>query len=145
MTEKQKALNAIPRNDAGLLTAAAVVDAARDEESPLHDSFEWDDTTAGEAWRLHQARNLIRTIYVEMPNANKTEVIEVREYASLTPDRKTEGGGYRSISSIMRNKTQREQLLADALADMAAFASKYQSLSELADVFAAMKRVRKPK
>lgn len=46
------------------LTAELVLAEAADVSSPLHDVFEWDDTEAATQWRLHQARNLIRSIRV---------------------------------------------------------------------------------
>jgi len=50
------------REQYGQLTPAAIVDAARDEDHPLHGRFEWDDAVAGEKYRLAQARELIRVV-----------------------------------------------------------------------------------
>lgn len=45
-----------------------LVDSARPETSPVHHLFEWDDTTAGERYRLEQARLYIaRVEYVPAP------------------------------------------------------------------------------
>jgi len=44
----------------GSLEAALVLDAARPPESVLHGEFTWDDTEAAEAYRLDQARGIIR-------------------------------------------------------------------------------------
>ncbi len=41
---------AIEKRD-GTLTKAAIVDAARSEDSPMHGMFEWDDAVAGELYR----------------------------------------------------------------------------------------------
>lgn len=51
-------------NTLGKVAPAQIVEAARDENSPLHGVFEWDDTIAAEEHRLLQARQLIRTIVV---------------------------------------------------------------------------------
>ena len=37
-----------------------VVEAARDDQSPLHRHFEWDDAKAAHTERLSQARGIIR-------------------------------------------------------------------------------------
>ncbi len=50
----------------GRLFPSEVLNAARDENSPLHDFFEWDDSAAAEAYRLDQARELIRRIKIEV-------------------------------------------------------------------------------
>ena len=42
----------------GKLYPRAVVDAARPAGSPLHGSFEWDDSVAAESYRIEQARKL---------------------------------------------------------------------------------------
>ena len=61
----------------GLITADGAVEAARDPTSILHREFEWDDTVAGHAYRLQQARALIRTWYPEV------EYIKVEDAAPI--------------------------------------------------------------
>lgn len=46
----------------GRITPEAVIEAARDEGSPLHQQFEWDDSKAAHGYRLEQARTLIRSV-----------------------------------------------------------------------------------
>jgi len=48
------------------LAPATVVGAASDPASVLHRYFEWDDSAAAEAYRLTQARTLIRAIQVQV-------------------------------------------------------------------------------
>ena len=143
MKTKQELLQALAKQNGGILTAEAVVAAARPEESPLHDSFEWDDSEASRLWRLHQARNIILKIKVEMQGGSDGDPLTVRVWSSLTPDRENEGGGYRQTVAIMKNKDMRAQLLEDAFYEMERFAEKYRCLSELAEVFMAIKRARK--
>lgn len=50
----------------GRLDPQDVVDDARDESSPLHPFFEWDDNQAAAAYRLGQARQLIRRVKIEV-------------------------------------------------------------------------------
>lgn len=57
-----------------LLTPETVVDAARNPRSPLHDQFEWDDGAAGEAYRLQQARALIKRVRVDVVRADQTVI-----------------------------------------------------------------------
>jgi len=46
----------------GSLIPEDIVDESRPEDAVLHPEFEWDDGVAGESWRVHQARNLIRIV-----------------------------------------------------------------------------------
>ena len=57
----------------GHLTPALVVDEARSKTHPLHDRFEWDNKTAGEAWRRQQAHELIRSVRVTYRDATETD------------------------------------------------------------------------
>ncbi len=59
-----KALKEIAKRDGGKLRPQAVVDAAKDEDSPLHNAFCWDDAEAARLYRLDQARRLIRSFKV---------------------------------------------------------------------------------
>ena len=73
MSEIAQELERIARSAPdGVLTPSAVVESARDEGSPLHDKFEWDDGVAAEAWRLEQARRLIRTVKVVVETTERT-------------------------------------------------------------------------
>lgn len=123
----------------GELQPKAVVDAARSEESPLHKSFDWDDSEAAEKWRVTQARNLIRAVVTYEKVGNKS--VSTRVFVSLTPDREEHGVGYRLTSSVMSDDAHRQQMLSDAMGEMQRFKEKYRRLSELAKVFAAMDAV----
>ena len=71
-------LEAIAALNGGRITPQQVVDDARDEESPLHDSFTWDDAEAADKQRLTEARLLLRTMYVQ--RVDHTTVHKVLAY-----------------------------------------------------------------
>lgn len=48
------------------ISATTVVSAASDPQSAMHRYFEWDDTAAAHEYRLSQARQLIRSIQVNV-------------------------------------------------------------------------------
>lgn len=52
----------------GRVTPEAVVDAAKDPAHPWHNRFEWDDSKAAHAFRIAQARILIRAAYLLLSN-----------------------------------------------------------------------------
>jgi len=133
-------LKRIAANHGGLLQPETVVESARSKASPLHSRFEWDNTVAGQLYRIHQARNLIR-VSVEIIGGTE-EKADV--FVSLTTDRmKESGGGYRIMSEVLTDAQMRKQMLADALAELEIFREKYSRLKELASVFAAIRKVRK--
>ncbi len=67
------------------LTAESTIEAAKVRASPLHDAFEWDDTTAAHQHRLKQARTLIRSVEVVVLGSDKPKRrgwVHVREGTS---------------------------------------------------------------
>ena len=135
-------LRRIAQENGGILQPQAVVEAARVKTSPLHSQFDWENSEAAHKWRLHQARNLIRVTVEWLTIPGQTTPVEVRPFVSLTPDRKAEGGGYRETVAVLSRKETRDQLLADALAELQAIESKYACLTELAKVFEETRKAR---
>jgi hypothetical protein len=123
----------------GNLQPSVVVNAARPEDSPLHHSFEWDDSEAAEKWRLQQARQLITAVVKYETIDGKSVPVQV--FVSLTTDRKKDGAGYRLTQSVMSDDEHRHQLLTDALQELNGFKLKYRRLTELAKVFEALEQV----
>ena len=130
-------LKKLAQDNGGLLQPEIVVEAARPKSSPLHSRFEWDDSVAGQQYRIWQARQLIR-VSVEVITGSE-EPMNV--FVSLTPDRAKESGGYRVMTHVLSRKEMREQMLSDALAELQCFREKYARLKELAGVFEAIKKV----
>lgn len=135
------ALRSIAAKNDGVITPEAVVEAARDERSPLHKSFTWDDNEAAEKWRLFQARQLLRVSVVMLDRDGGKQPIRV--FVSLTPDRAEDGGGYRETVAVFENREWRRQLLSDAKEEMEVFQRKYAMISELSEVFRAMRQAGK--
>ena len=141
-------LEQIRESSGGILYPQSVVEFARNESTELHSKFEWDDTVAGENYRIWQARKVIRALVTIIPRKN--EPIGVQTYVSMSVDRyHVEGeakremtGGYRYMVEVLTNAEQRENLLADALAEFEVWERKYQMISELVEIFAAAKTVK---
>lgn len=142
LIKDEKVIGELKRIEAenGILQAEKVVEAARPKKSILHNYFTWDNNEAAERWRIYQARNLIRIVVQVIPGSDEKKTVNV--FASLTSDRTEEGGGYRSIVNILSDAGMKRQLLQDALEDMKRFEERYESLKELAEIFAAFKKVR---
>ena len=64
------------------ISAEAVIEAARPEDSPIHDEFEWDKDRAWHSQAIATAERLIRAVKVEMviqPNVTISTVRYVRD------------------------------------------------------------------
>ena len=125
----------LSKSGSGHQTAPALVEAARDATSPAHDLFEWDDSLAGEQWRVHQARRIIGSLQVE--------VLDSRGETALTPAfyhvRVNESGevheGYRPQVEVLANENFRQQALAEALRYLNGFRRRFRQLEELKPLF----------
>lgn len=132
----ERELLKIAKANGGRLRAHDVVKAARPVKSPLH-SYIWRDgeTEAADKWRLHLAARLIR-VTVEIIGV-EDDSYTVRAFCSLSSDRLS-GAGYRIMVDVLSHDQHREQLLQDALNELAAFKRKYAHLRELVQVFQAI-------
>ena len=128
------ALEKLARKAGGVLTPDTVLRAASSPRSPLHGYFTWDDTEAARAWRLHQARNLIASVRVQMigPAAPQEPV---RAWVSVFTD---EGRGYRALDAALADPVTREDLLSSALRELERVRRQYAQLEELSAVWAAL-------
>lgn len=99
----------IAKKNGGILQVDAVLDEAKDESSPLHGHFEWDDSVAAEAHRRYQARVLIQRCKITVVESEPTTI---RAFVSLQSDREA-GGGYRMTTKVMDDAALREELLHD--------------------------------
>lgn len=140
--ENDKVLNVlknIARKHGGTVKPEDVVEEARNKNHPLHDKFEWDDTRAGEQFRLVQARQLINAtvIFQDVKGGTTT----VRAFVSLPQDRGKEG--YRPLTVVLSDEEFTRQLLESALGELESFQRKYSKLKELEIVFKASEKLRR--
>lgn len=133
-----EALKAIAARDGGFLRPAAVVDAARDENSPLHGAFCWDDTEAARLYRLDQAQRLIRKFHVKIETSGKTENIPV--FIAVSSDRKSdkENNPYRLTTDIAKDATLLAVAENDALEQLRGIRNRYTYLKRLKEVWSAI-------
>jgi hypothetical protein len=132
----ERELLKIAKGNGGRLRAIDVVNAARPKKSPLH-VYIWRDgeTEAASKWRLHLASRLIR-VTVEIIGY-EGDSYKVRAFCSLSSDRLS-GDGYRIMVDVLSDDQHRDQLLNDALNELACFKKKYAHLRELVQVFQAI-------
>lgn len=93
---------------------------------------------AGEKWRLQQARHILASIVVVVPNKEN----EDEEPTTIRVFHKTDSSPtYKNINIIMRNEDEYLKLLERAKSELIAFKNKYKNLSELSEVFEAINNI----
>lgn len=106
----------------GPLTPSRVVRTAKNPASTLHPLFEWDDARAGHQYRLAQARSLISTRVITVPQTGRV----IRAYLHV-PARVGEGE-YLPVAVVVR---QPDKLTLTRDATLRALASAQANLDEL--------------
>lgn len=141
-TQRIAELKSVAKHHGGILQAADVVEFARNPKTALHSIFEWNDGKAAELYRMEQARQLLR-VTVELISV-RNEDMSVRVFFSPGGNRKgDDNGGYQVTARLLESKEGRAAILETAIGELEAFKEKYSFLSELCDVFAAIKRARR--
>jgi hypothetical protein len=122
------ALEKISEDNKGELTPLAVVEKARAKSHPLHLHFEWDDSVAAEAYRLDQARSLIRLVRVEDDDAAEGTS---RAFISINDG---DGSSYRPIASVKRSADLQLAVLKQAQRDLEAWERRYRELTDICQI-----------
>jgi len=116
-------LEVVRQMSGGTLKPEDVVEYAKDPDTKLHSRFEWDDSKAGPAYRIWQARMIIRTTVTIIEGTTES----IRAFVSLAEDRGSEG--YRAMVEVMADDDTRMRLLAQARKDAEVFQKKYKKLA----------------
>ena len=137
--EVKSALEALAAGNNGKVNPRDVLAEAKSDTSPLHRYFTWEDSKAGERYRLQEARALLQRYRIRIVEGEKTSV---RAFVSLT-DERGKDGGYRPLMQVLGMEERREQMLADALEELQRFEAKYQMLSELEPLLLTLPGIRR--
>lgn len=116
----------------GELTPELVVQEARAKDHPLHARFEWDNKTAGEQWRKHQASELIRSVKVVYREATEDE--EERTVRAFHAVRTPKGNTYQPAEKIVENPFTRQLVLNEMEREWKAFRRRYERFAEFAEM-----------
>ncbi len=117
----------------GRLTAKELVNENRPKDAPLHGAFEWRDKVAGELYREHQARHIMNCLLIVKENAEPVRVLLNIERQSAE---------YKHIDAILQSEDDTRKMLKMAMSELEWFEKKYRQLKELAEVFAAIDKIR---
>lgn len=118
-----EALAKITDANQGRLIPEDVVNAAKSPKSPLHPHFEWNDTVAAHAYRMDQARGIIRIIRVE--DADSGEIQPA--YVSVSQG----GVAYRKVEEVVNSRELQLIVLQQAERDLRAFQKRYHMLNDI--------------
>lgn len=127
-------LNLLRQKMKGELTPQDVVADARNPNSPLHSFFEWNDGAAAEAYRLGQARGLIRAVVAVYVQDDKPAVRH-RMFVHIP---EPSAPHYREVGHAMSQARTRDLVLRQAWQELQAWRKRYRDLRELSELFEAI-------
>lgn len=114
-------------DNVGRLTPEDIVDAARDENHPLHERFEWDDGIAAEAWRRAQAHELIRSVRITYAEDEKGRPRTVRAFHALRTEK---GHVYEPAEKVAADPFLSRLLMADMEREWKQLRRRYEEFEE---------------
>jgi len=122
------------------LTAENILRKASKKSSLLYEFFDWDNSSAGEKWRLQQARGIINEIKIIVNNkelyAFENVNVIIKE-AIISNNKKSKFGNreYKTIVEIMDNEDYKNQLIHKALTEATYWKERHEELMELSPIF----------
>lgn len=121
----------------GALTPTHIVDESRAPTSPFHNWFEWDDSTAAEEHRRHQARQIVRSLVIRREHGDGGDhVTQSPRFVSVVTD--SERPEYLETEKALGNKNLARQVVNNALRDLRAWQQRYRGIVEMADILKAV-------
>lgn len=106
----------------GKLTPLVVIDDAKATHSPLHQYFEWNDSVAGERFRVIQARELIASVYIVQPSEVTTEPVISRAFVSVDVNADAH---YEPIATVLSDAAMYAQVCQRAHGELVAFQERF--------------------
>lgn len=128
------------------VTPAAIVAKAQDPGTELHRHFEWNDATAADKYRQHQARQIVNhlAIVIQAPDGSAREVKAFHSVTFAATETEPHREAYVHIDIIRTTPDMGAQTLARAKRDLEAWRRRYEELRgllELEEVFSALDKL----
>ncbi len=130
----------------GLCATEALVDAAKPAKSPLHPLFSWDNKTAGDLWRKQEARQIILSVSIVKENKDgEPKRVQAPAFINIRKPSIGDGGpasrGYMTTAAVISDKELYRQALTTALAAVRSLQRRFETLTELKPLWAALDKV----
>lgn len=114
-----------------------VVEKAKDESSELHKCFTWDDAKAADAYRLCEARQVLRQlIVITRPDDEEKEQSASVQFRLMMKNEADHDSGYKQTIVMVQDEDEYRKLLDQAYRELRCFKQKYACLQELSEIIA---------
>jgi len=138
----KRAIDMLEKKYNGRLSPQDIVREASRERSPLYDWFDWSDDSAGEKWRLHQARLLLNSITVKVMFEKGEK--SYRKYLNVKVKQDGEWKRfYVETDTVLKTPSLKEQILQRAINEALYWKQTYQDYLELESIFKSVDKTAK--
>jgi len=129
------------------VTPDAVLKRAEHSRSPLHKHFTWDDSEAAAAYRIEEARTLIRGVVYEVIVDGQTDkpmrgfqpaLVNIR--SSAEDEDEPRAAGYIRVERALDDEKLRAKIMEQAARELDAWVRRYNTLEALVET-ASVKRI----
>lgn len=108
------------------LTPETIVEESKEQQSPLHPIFEWDNERAGHEWRKQQARVMLGNLVTV-----QIEEVELKEPTRAFINVAKQESSYTAVDVVLKDEDLFNQVRSQALAELDAYQRKYQEFLDL--------------
>ena len=115
-----------------------IVDYARDPDSRLHGEFTWDDSVAGEKFRLQEARELANSYFIIVIAPTGEETPAMANYSIVQEDGER---GYGDAFDHFKDPTFQESQLDALRRDLVRLISRYGPIDTCQPAVKAIRRI----
>lgn len=134
----------------GEVNPSLFLESSRDEKSPTHMMFEWNDRVASEKYRLYQSGNIIRNLRIEyVRDESESQEIEleikneetptIAAYMNTTPKGQIianrDTAHFVNSQRAMISDEIRKTVINNAMMELKSFERKYRVYNEFASLF----------
>ena len=133
-------LDLLRQQSDGKLSAEAVLEDAKNPNSPLNGYFDWDDSEAARLYRLQQARGLIRSVVAIYRTSADSGPKSVRAFVSVRSGDDAKPS-YISTAVALSDDEMRARTLRKAWEEAQRFRQRYADLTEFAGLFASLDEI----
>ena len=119
----------------GHIKPVDVVESAKPVRSPLHNTFDWNDRSAAEKYRVEQAKYILRQLVIVRIQEDDEPII-IRAFVSVRDE--DDSPVYTSIDRAAQNPEEWEYVINQAYEELQAWKEKYRTLRQFETVFEAI-------
>lgn len=119
----------------GELTSEKVLEEAKKEESVIHNCFIWDDSIAGEKYRLMQASNMINNLTVVIKTSEETPI---KAYVKIKTEDKN---NYQHIKTVVEDTNSYNYILNKMEKELENLRKRYEAMLNIEDINSIVEKV----